>query len=388
MNAPAGTRRSAELRRSLPEIVIAGIAAVMITLEVWVFDPGGWTAGRTVAGLTAAFALAFLRAAPFAGYLANGLALYALTSLGFPSDYYQWTNLVAIIAVASRTALPKALVSLALSYSGIAYYFFRFPDEGPPALAGALLAMWAAAWFAGRGRRARSREATARQENEVARAELAAQQSRADLEAERSRIARELHDVVGHAVNVMVVHASAGQGISCADPKAREIFSTIATTGRGALADLDRMLDLLHGKAVRSPLPGLAELSELCSTVRSTGLDVALSIADEAKEAAPSVALTTYRIVQEALTNVMKHADATSVRVEVSAEPGGDEKPGQISISVRDNGTGGQPVPGRGLGSIAARAALHGGSARYGPADDAGFEVSARLPASAATVPA
>ncbi len=104
------------------------------------------------------------------------------------------------------------------------------------------------------------------------------------------------------------------------------------------------------------------------------------------KEAAPSVGLTTYRIVQEALTNVMKHADATAVRVEVSAGPSGDK--GEISISVRDNGTGGQPVPGRGLGSIAARAALHGGSARYGPADDAGFEVSARLPVSAATVPA
>ncbi len=358
----------------------------MIMLEVWVFDPGGWTAGRTVAGLTAAFALAFLRVAPFAGFLANGVALYALTSLGFPSDYYQWTNLVAIIAVASRTALPRALVSLALSYSGIVYYFLRFPDEGPPALAGALLAMWAAAWFAGRAARARLREAEARQENKVTRAELAAQQSQADLEAERGRIAQELHDVVGHAVNVMVVHAGAGQGLTSDNPKARAIFTTIATTGRGALADLDRMLDLLQGKAVRDPLPGLAELSELCNTVRSTGLDVDLSIADEAKGAAPSVALTTYRIVQEALTNVMKHADATSVRVEVSARSGGDEEPGEISISVRDNGSGGQPVPGRGLGSITARAALHGGSARYGPAEQAGFEVSARLPA--LTVPA
>ncbi|MDQ3475879.1 MAG: histidine kinase [Actinomycetota bacterium] len=383
MNVLAGTRRSADVRRSLPETVIAGIAAVMIMLEVWVFDPGGWTAARTVAGLAAALALAFLRTAPFAAYLANGVALFALTSLGFPSDYYQWTNLVAIIAVASRAALAPALVCLAVSYAGIAYYFLRFPDEGPPALAGALLAMWAAAWFGGRAVRARSRETAARQENKVARAELAAQQSRDDLESERSRIAQELHDVVGHAVNVMVVHAGAGQGISCADPKAREIFTTIATTGRGALADLDRMLDLLHGKAVRDPLPGLAELSELCSTVRSTGLDVQLSIADAVKEAAPSVGLTTYRIVQEALTNVMKHADATAVRVEVSAGPSGDK--GEISISVRDNGTGGQPVPGRGLGSIAARAALHGGSARYGPADDdAGFEVSARLPASTA----
>ncbi|MGI8720648.1 MAG: sensor histidine kinase [Geodermatophilaceae bacterium] len=384
MNVRAWTGRSAEVRRSLPEIVIAGIAAVMITLEVWVFDPGGWTAGRTMAGLTAALALGFLRTAPFAAFVTNGVALYALTSLGFPSDYYQWTNLVAIIAVASRAPLAKALVSLAVSYAGIAYYFLRFPGEGPPALAVALLAMWTAAWFGGRAARARSRETAARQENKVARAELAAQQSRADRESERSRIAQELHDVVGHAVNVMVVHAGAGQGISCADPKAREIFTTIATTGRGALADLDRMLDLLHGKAVRDPLPGLAELSELCSTVRSTGLDVQLSITDEAKEAAPSVGLTTYRIVQEALTNVMKHAEATAVRVEVSAGPSGDKEPGEISISVRDNGTGGQPVPGRGLGSIAARAALHGGSARYGPADDAGFEVAARLPASTA----
>ena len=385
MNAFAGTGRSADVRRSLLEIVIAGIAAVMIMLEVWVFDPGGWTAGRTMAGLTAAIALGFLRTATFAAYLVNGMALLALTSLGFPSDYYQWTNLVAIIAVASRAALAPALVCLAISYAGIAYYFLRFPDEGPPALAGALLAMWAAAWFGGRAAQARSHEAAARQDNKVAQAELAAQQSRTDLESERSRIAQELHDVVGHAVNVMVVHAGAGQGISSADPKVREIFTTIAATGRGALADLDRMLDLLHGKAVRDPLPGLAELSQLCSAVRSTGLDVQLSIADEAKQAAPSVGLTTYRIVQEALTNVMKHADATTVRVEVTGGPGGDQKSGEIAISVRDNGTGGKPVPGRGLGSIAARAALHGGSARYGPAGDAGFEVSARLPVSAAS---
>lgn len=386
MTLPAARRWSTDLRRSIIEIVIAAIAAVMIMLEIWVFDPGGWTFGRTVAGLTAAVSLAFLRAAPSAAYVANGLALYALPALGFPSDYYQWTNLVAIIAVASRATLPKALIALGMSYIGISFYFLRFPGEGAPALAAAVLAFWTAAFFAGRAQLARSRVAEARQQSQLARAELAAQQSRADLETERSRIAHELHDVVGHAVNVMVVHAGAGQGLSGADEKGRDIFRTIAATGRTALADLDRMLDVLQGNAQRDPLPGLDQLDELCGSVRSTGLDVDLSVADEAKTVSPSLALAIYRIVQEALTNVIKHAHATSVRVEIGV---GDEGPehagGQVSIIVQDNGSGGHPVPGRGLGGIAARAALHHGRVRYGPGPDGGFELKVGLTEVAAT---
>ncbi|MBA3339101.1 MAG: hypothetical protein H0T54_05035 [Geodermatophilaceae bacterium] len=386
MNAPAARRWTTQGRGSIIEIVIAGIAAVMIMLEIWVFDPGGFTAGRTIAGLTAAVSLCFLRQAPFAAYVANGLALYALTALGFSSDYYQWTNLVAIIAVASRASLPKAVLSLGMSYVGISFYFLRFPDEGPPALAGAVLAFWTAAFFAGRAQLARARVAEARQQNQLARAELAAQQARADLEAERSRIAHELHDVVGHAVNVMVVHAGAGQGLACSDESAPEIFRTIAATGRTALADLDRMLDVLHGNAQRDPLPGLDQLETLCRAIRSTGLDVDLSVADTAKAVSPSLALAIYRIVQEGLTNVIKHARATSVRVDVAvADEGSDETGTEVLITVRDNGSGGQPVPGRGLGGIAARAALHHGSVRYGTGPDGGFELAVSLAEGAAT---
>jgi len=385
VNAAAAANRAPRLSVSLPELLMAGIAAVLITLEVWVFDPGGATAARTVAGLVAAVALAFLRQAPFAAYVVNGLAVFALVGLGFPSDFYQYTNLIALFGVASRADLPKSLISLAFGYAGIVSYFLRFPDEGSAAVAGAVLAVYTTGWFAGRAQLARVREDAARRENRIAVAELTAQRAEGDLVAQRSQLAQELHDVVGHAVNVMVVHAGAGQGLPAADPKAREIFTTIAATGRTALADLDRMLDVLQGNAQRSPLPGLPELEELCSAVRSTGLDVDLSIADEVKAISPSVALTTYRIVQEALTNVVKHSHATAVRVEVKVGGGGGTGSGEIAIAVRDNGTGGQPVPGRGLGGIAARAALHGGSARYGPADEAGFEVSARLPAKASS---
>lgn len=388
MNAQTGTTRALGLTRSVPELVIAGIAAIMIVFEVFVGDPGGSTAGRAVAGLVAALSLAFLRVYPFAAFMVNGMAVYALVALGNPSEFYQWTNLIALFAVAGRTNLPKALSCLVLGCTGVVTYFLRFPDEGPAALAFAVLAIYVAGWFAGRAHRARTRQIETKQQYEVARAELAAQQSRAELEAERGRIAQELHDVVGHAVNVMVVHAGAGQGLTSDDVKAKEIFRTIAATGRTALADLDRMLDVLQGNAGRSPVPGLTELEALCGAVRSTGLDVDLSVGDEAKDVSPSVGLAAYRIVQEALTNVIKHAHATAVRVEVGRATGTgtrNERLGDVAITVRDNGSGGQAVPGRGLRSIAARAALHGGSAQYGPTDEGGFEVSVRVPVESTT---
>jgi len=370
---------------SLPDLLLAAIAAVLVTLEVWVFDSGGPTVARTAAGLVASLALAFLRQAPFTAYLVNGLAVFALIGLGYPSDFYQWTNLIALYAVACRAPLPKALISLAVGYAGIIFYFLRFPDEGPTAVTGVVLAVYTTGWFAGRAQLARGRADAATRENRIAVAELTAQRAEGDLATQRSQLAQELHDVVGHAVNVMVVHAGAGQGLPALDPKAREILATIAATGRTALADLDRMLDVLQGNAQRSPLPGLSELAELCSTVRSTGLDVKLSIADEAEGISPSVALTTYRIVQEALTNVIKHADATAVHIEVSVVPAAGEGDDDLSITVRDNGSGGLTVPGRGLGGIAARAAMHGGSIQYGPSLEGGFQLNARFAAGTAT---
>lgn len=379
MNVTAAVRRARELRVSLPEVLVATMAAALITFEVWVFDPGGWTAGRTIAGLGAAVSLAFIRHAPLTAYLVNGASVYALIAIGHPSDFYQWTNLIALFAVASRSHLSKSLLCLALGYLGIVFYFLRFPDEGPIAVTGAVLAVYSTGWFAGRAQMARGREEAAKRENRIARAELTAQRAQGELADERARLAHELHDVVGHAVNVMVVHAGAGQGLRASDPKAREIFTTIARTGRTALADLDRMLDVLQGNAQRSPLPGLAEVADLCDTVRSTGLDVDLLVAEDAQTVSPSLALTSYRIVQEALTNVIKHADATSVRVDI------DAKDRTLSIIVQDNGSGDQGIPGRGLSGIAARAALHGGSVRYGPGPDGGFELAVTLALGATT---
>ena len=260
-----------------------------------------------------------------------------------------------------------------LGWAGIVLYFLRFPNEGGLILGGAVLAIWTAGWFAGRAQFARLREAEVIRERDISRAELAAEHARAELEAERSRIARDLHDIIGHAVNVMVVHAGAGRVNADPGSEGRAAFDTIAATGRGALADLDRMLDVLQGVPERSPLPGLPQLGELCRTVEGAGVKVELVLEGDPQRVPSSLGVAAYRIVQEALTNVIKHAGASRAWVKVQIAE-------DLMIVVSDDGIGGDARPGRGLRGIAERAAMHGGTVVHGPAGLRGFEVRCRLP--------
>ena len=369
----ASPTRGPKWAQHLPELVLAGVPTILILLEIWVWDPGDEAILRTVAGLTAGGSLYWIRRHPFGAYLTNGFALYALIALGHPSDFYQWTNLVALFGVAARVDTRRALIALVLGWVGVVSYFFRLPQEGGFILGGAVLAIWTAGWFAGRAQFARVHETELIRERDLSRAELAAQHARADLDAERSGIARDLHDIIGHAVNVMVVHAGAGQVNAPPGSESRAVFDTIAATGRAALSDLDRMLDLLQGVPERSPLPGLLELDELCQTVQGPGLTVELALEGDPQRVPSSLGVATYRIVQEALTNVIKHARASraSVRVKIADD---------LTIIVADDGIGGQAKPGRGLSGIGERAALHGGTVVHGPGEPRGFELRCRLP--------
>ena len=359
-------------RNHVPEIVLAGVPTILILLEIWWFDPGN-EFPRTVAGLVAGGSLFWIRRHSFVAFLANGIAVYALIALDYPSDFYQWTNLVALFATASRVDLRRAIVSLALGWAGVILYFFRFPEEGGLILGGAVVAIWTAAWFAGRTQFARLREVEVIRERDLSRAELAAEQARVELQAERSRIARDLHDIIGHAVNVMVVHAGAGQVNAAPGSEGRAAFDTIAATGRGALADLDRMLDVLQGVPERSPLPGLLQLDELSRAVEGAGVKVELDLEGDPQRVPSSLGVAGYRIVQEALTNVIKHAGATRVSVKVRIAE-------DLTIIVSDDGVGGVAQPGRGLRGMSERAAMHGGSLSFGPSGKRGFEVKCRLP--------
>jgi signal transduction histidine kinase len=193
---------------------------------------------------------------------------------------------------------------------------------------------------------------------------------------EQARIARELHDVIAHALSVIVVQAGAADDVFELDPRrARGAVRAIDAAARNALADLRRVLGTLQEGNGYRPQPGLGRLDSLVEQVRGTGLDVSLEVEGAPRPLPASVDLSAYRIVQEALTNVIKHAGAAHAKVRVRF---GDE----LLLEVRDDGHGSANGNGTGSGLIGMRerVALLGGSVETGNAAGGGFLVSAQLP--------
>jgi signal transduction histidine kinase len=198
---------------------------------------------------------------------------------------------------------------------------------------------------------------------------------------ERDRIARELHDVIAHSVSVIVVQAGAGERLLGADPAgARDAFVLIRQAGGQALEELRRMLGLLReGEYLvgDEPQPSLERLDSLVEQVRAAGLPVSCDVAGTSRPLPPGVGLAAYRIVQEALTNVRKHAGpgaTASVTVRYA--------PAELELAITDNGPGGarSPGPGHGLVGMRERVALYGGRLHVGALDGGGFEVRAWIP--------
>jgi signal transduction histidine kinase len=207
------------------------------------------------------------------------------------------------------------------------------------------------------------------------------QKARLAVAEERVRIARELHDVVAHAISVIVVQAQAGQRVLEGEQaSAREALGSIETTGRQALVEMRRLLGILRKEdreLALAPRPSLLYLDVLAERVREAGLPVELHVEGEARPLAPGVDLSAYRIVQEALTNALKHAGPASAQVVVRY------RPGAVELEISDDGRG--AVNGRegghGLVGMRERAALVGGQVESGTNGGRGFTVRARLPA-------
>ncbi|ROQ34661.1 signal transduction histidine kinase [Streptomyces sp. PanSC19] len=198
---------------------------------------------------------------------------------------------------------------------------------------------------------------------------------------ERARIAREMHDVLSHAVSLMVVQAEAGPvAVRAAPERAEAAFEAISETGREAMVQLRQMLGLLRDggetAAPREPQPDLADLPGLLERVRAGGLTVGYATEGGVRALPAATGASVYRIVQEALTNVVKHARARTVDVRLA------HADGVLRVTVTDDGRGPQGGPGgHGLVGIRERAAAHGGTAEAGPGPGGrGFEVRALLP--------
>ncbi len=211
------------------------------------------------------------------------------------------------------------------------------------------------------------------------------QQAAIAAAAERTRIARELHDIVSHSLSVVITLADAAAVVSRSDP-GREAMAEVSEAGRQALSDMRAMLGVLRTDdpvADMAPQPGLGQLGELIQRVRGTGLAVSLDIEGAPFALGAAAGLTAYRIVQEALTNTIRHAAASHAWVTLCY----DEP--YVRLRVTDDGTTAAPGSGalgpgddhrgHGIEGMRERAALHGGTVSAGPAADGGWAVSATL---------
>jgi signal transduction histidine kinase len=299
------------------------------------------------------------------------------------------SSVVALYAVGAYAERRAAWVGLVAGVAAVALVEATTidPSEGPVEIAvGLTLAPALAAalpWVVGRLVRsnrglAAERETTARRTKD-----LEAERARRAMAEERGRIARELHDVIAHHVGVMVIQAGAGQRVLDHDPeRARAAFHAIQDAGRAALTAMPAVLGALRGDGGPglAPVPGLRDVDALIEQVESAGMTVTREVSGTPRPLPPDAELAAYRVLQEGLTNVLKHAGPVRATVTVSYEPD------RLEVAVRDAGPdGAPPVPvsaatGQGLLGMRERVELLGGTLRSGPLAAGGFEVAVRLP--------
>nr|MDA8290353.1 sensor histidine kinase [Actinomycetota bacterium] len=243
-----------------------------------------------------------------------------------------------------------------------------------------------AAWFVGDSVRVRRVYVAGLAEQAAQRQREILERAQRSVAEERLEIARELHDVVAHSLSVIAVQSGVGRHVIETNPKeAKSALAAVESTSRAALDELRRMLGVLRRDEQRpaslDPAPGVATLARLADHVRGAGVPVALVVDERAVRAlSPSAELSVYRIVQEALTNVVKHAGPAEARVAVTADAG------TLVVEVADTGRGGAPRADpdgsthHGIVGMRERVLLFGGTLEVGDRSGGGFAVVARLP--------
>ncbi len=323
--------------------------------------------------------LVWRRRFPFSVSLVCGTftTIHGLSDIPDPAVFF--AGLVALYSVAAHGSRRLALLAAVIAAHAIALSMFL--DRESADLSDFTLSSltFATAWLLGDGARSR-RLAAARAEDRAASLERTrAAEARQAVVEERNRIAREMHDVLAHSVSMMVVQAEAGPVVVERDPaRAVQAFDAISATGKAALTELRALLGVLRDddRGPLAPQPGLGQLPELAESVRAAGVEVELHVPAELPPTSPAVDLAAYRIVQEALTNVVKHAGPARVVLRVAVADG------RVRIDVADDGLGAAPATeaGRGLLGMRERAAAVGGSVTAGPDPAGGWRVHAELP--------
>jgi signal transduction histidine kinase len=360
--------------------------SLLVVSEVNVLTHGNLT-GPVVPNMLVigAMSLAFLwrRSHAFAVLLFTVAGSVAMTAfLTSPPEMFALVVLLVSACYASGRHLERREALLSLGIAVLAVIAVALIDE-PGDIVWPVVFFATLPWLGGRT----LRNQTALTRELAEKAERAAhareEEERRAIAAERSRIARELHDVLAHNLSVMVVQAGAARRVVEAHPeRAAEAAQLIQRTGREALAELRHLFGAVRrgeGEDLSGP-PSIARVEGLARRARAAGLKVRLSVEGDPVPLPPGVDQAAYRVVQEALTNTLKHAGGTHAAVTVSYEPG------EVVLSIEDDGASdrgdGLSATGSGYGLIGMRerVALYGGLLQAGPRDDGGFAVRARLP--------
>jgi signal transduction histidine kinase len=367
------------------DAVVVTVLVVSALVQVWSTPVAVWVGGRAVHSL-----LAVLITVPLLVRRRHALlvlvtvvaASWLQLELGGELGQPFFALLLALYAVGANTGSPQTYagpVLIAVVIVGL---------DVPRLVAGEpldeVVPVWfvlAGTWGFGRWMRRRGVETAALAARaEIAEREREEQAARA-VAQERARIARELHDLVAHSMGVIVIQSQGAQRTLDTNPeRVRESLRAIETTSRDGLSELRRLLGLLTDPDTEDadgPQPSLDRLEDLVAQVREAGLPIELTIeAKAAPQLAPGVQLAAYRIVQEALTNILKHAGPASACVTVQFANG------HLEVEVTDDGAGPRSTtsPGHGLVGMRERVVLYGGALEAGGRPDGGYRIHARLP--------
>jgi signal transduction histidine kinase len=363
---------------------VAAVGLVLATVAVWVEpDPiGTAVAGptwlRVVFPFLLAVPLAWRRTAPLGCVVVvfGAVLLQALVTGDSPEGLELiYCMGVAMFGAGAHVARGRSVLALVWGAVVYAVYAATNVDIGTGKAselwAGAFFAIaLVAVWLAGVFVRSRRADAVA------ATREVALQEEvRQAVTGERARLARELHDVISHNLSVVVVQAAGARAAGDVDPSTLE---KIERSGRESLVEMRRLLGVLRddgaGPAL-DPQPGIGDLPALVESLRSSGVPVELSVDGDPAGLSPTLGLSVFRIVQEALTNTLKHAGPARIEVRVTIDADA------VSIDVQDDGRGGpvEGTGGHGLVGMRERVALFDGELRAGTRPDGGFAVQARL---------
>ena len=375
VNTPALPKRIVDALVALAFLVVGWIttSAKTISDPFYQYTPRDWLFVLLLILATAPYA--WRRRWPTAAFLISMSSVTVLWLLGYNAGTLPLLLMFGGYFVAVARPMWEIVLCSAVALSCFALLWWG--GGAPYGVRDALISVLALAIIVGLGRAGRLRVDLAN-----ARAEAAEEAARRRSSEERLRIARELHDIIGHSLGTIAVQAGVGRHLMETEPeKAADALDNIAKISRESLDEVRSVVAALRDdEPPYHPALGLADLPELIETVRATGLAVDFTPPDDLEAIPRQTGAAVYRITREALTNVVRHAHASKARVQVVHQNG------RIEVAVRDDGAGagngpaGDSEPGHGIIGMRERAEALGGSLSAGPASDGGFLVTASLP--------